>query len=84
MTGSRSTYGATLVAHWFDSDLPSARTRSMELWNVPGDGLVLYYRERERPSDVWPVPERVRAVPNLQRAHAIARLRGLDPYLVRS
>ena len=71
------------LAHWFDSDLPSARLHALELWRGADGATVLWEYRRRAAGDVWPPPKCLgRNLTHEQAANA-AEQRALDPYLVR-
>lgn len=73
----------TVVAHWYDSDLPSERTRALVLIRSRDGSEYLAAARRETPADMWPVLVIVSDLSSLAQASAVADLAGLDPYLVR-
>lgn len=74
---------AQRLASWFDSDLPSRRTRALELWSSVEHGTVLYSYHREQPSEAWSPPRLVARRCTLDAAQLVAEGMELDRYLIR-
>lgn len=70
--------GTTLVAQWFDSDLPDSRTRALSLWERPDGRRSLVAATRYTPLGVWSVPVYLVHDVTFTQAQAIADLAGLD------
>lgn len=74
---------AVLLAEWYDSDLPSDRLHSLQLWRGVDGRPVLYSAYRPSPGAMWSPPKLLGYGVTHEQAQNMADKAGLDPYIVR-